>query len=106
MSEKLTLVSVLFAATFAFALLVERALEVTKALYDVLDSKFDFHRFWTKRTYATQQYIEKRLRVFDYVDASGSTVIFNRFNEMLLGPDDGYQGTVPTLCGDLVRAVW
>lgn len=106
MSEQITLVTVLFASMLAFALLVERALEVLKAAYDLIDSKLDFHRFWTARTYRTQQYIEERLRVFEYVDGKGAAAVFNRFNELLLGPNNGYHGTVPMLCGDLVRGVW
>ena len=102
----ISLITVLFATVLAFALLIERALEVLKSLYDVIDSKYDLNRFWTRRAYATQQYMEKRLRVFQYVDAANSAAVFNRFNEMLLGPGDGYKGTVPTLSGDLVRAVW
>lgn len=106
MSEKITLVTVLFASVLAFSLLIERALEVLKATYDLLDSRFDYHKFWTKRTWGLHEYIEHRLHVFTYVDTKGASAIFNRFNEMMLGPQDGYNGTVPTLCGDLVRAVY
>ena len=106
MSEQITLVTALFAAVLALSLLIERAIEVMKSAYDLLDSRNDFHKFWTRRTYRLQQYMEKRLRVFEYVDTKGATAVFNRFNEMLLGEADGYKGTVPTLCGDLVRAVY
>lgn len=106
MPEQIELISVLFLVVLAFALLIERALEVLKVVYDMLDSKFDMYRFWTRRTVATQHYIQHRLHVFEYVDVKASAAIFNRFNELLLGPGHGYTGTVPMLCGDLVRAVW
>lgn len=106
MSEHITLITVLFAAVLAFALLIERAIEVLKTVYELIDSRYDHHRFWTRRTHAIQQYMEHRLRVFEYVDAKGAAAVFNRFNDMLLGPADGYKGTVPTLCGDFVRGVY
>jgi Ca2+/Na+ antiporter len=106
MPEQIELISVLFLVVLALALLIERALEVLKAAYDIIDSKFDLYRFWTRRTRTTQQYIKNRLHVFEYVDIKSSAAIFNRFNELMLGPGNGYTGTVPMLCGDLVRAVW
>ena len=106
MAEQVTLITVLLATALACALLIERAIEVLKSGYDLIDGKFDFAKFWTRRTYGTRNYMERRLRVFEYVDPKLSASLFNRFNDMLLGPDSGYQGTVPMLSGDLVRAVW
>ncbi len=106
MAEQVTLITVVFAAVLAFALLIERAIEVLKSIYDLFDSIFNFSHFWTRRTYRIRDYMEQRLRVFEYVDAKKATAVFNRFNELLLGPDAGYQGTIPMLCGDLVRAAW
>jgi hypothetical protein len=106
MPEQIELISVLFLVVLAFALLIERALEVLKAGYDIIDSKFDICHYWTRQTRKTQKYIQDRLHVFEYVDVKSSAAIFNRFNDLLLGPGNGYTGTVPMLCGDLVRAVW
>lgn len=106
MSEELTFIAVLFTAILAFSLLIERALEVMKAAYDLLDSRNDYHKYWTRRTYRLQQYMEKELRLFEYVDTTGAAGVFKRFNEMMIGPSDGYDGRIPTLSGDLVRAVY
>jgi hypothetical protein len=100
------LITVLFAAVLAFTLLIERALEVMKAGYDLIDSYFDFAKFWTRKTRQTGKYMERQLRRFEFVDAKKSAVIFNRFHDLLLGPSAGYTGTVPMLCGDLMRAIY
>jgi hypothetical protein len=106
MVEQLTLITVLFAAVLAFALLIERAIEVLKAVYDLVDSYFDFAKYWTKKTHQTQKFMQKQLRVFEYVNPKQATSVFNRFHELMLGPSSGYQGTVPMLCGDLMRAFY
>jgi hypothetical protein len=100
------LITVMFAAVLAFTLLIERAIEVLKAGYDLLDSYLDFAKFWTRKTRQTGAYMEKQLRKFEFVDAKRSAAIFNRFHDLLLGPSAGYNGTVPMLCGDLMRAVY
>ena len=106
MTEQLTLITVLFAAILAFTLLIERAIEVLKAVFDLVDSYFDFADYWTRKTRQTQRYMQRQLRVFEYVDARRASAIFNRFHDLLLGPSAGYHGTVPMLCGDLMRAVY
>jgi hypothetical protein len=100
------LITVMFAAVLAFTLLIERALEVLKAGYDLVDSYFDFAKFWTRKTRQTGKYMEKQLRKFEFVDAKRSAAVFNRFHDLLLGPSSGYSGTVPMLCGDLMRAIY
>lgn len=104
--EVVSRVTMILALTLASALLIERLLEIVKAGVDLLDSRYDWHRFWTRRAERTQRFIERRLRVFMYVDPGQAAAFLGRFNEMLLGPADGYTGTVPMLSGDLVRAVW
>ena len=106
MSEQIMLITVMVAAVLAFTLLIERALEVLKAAYDLVDSFFDFAKIWTRKTRQTAKYMEKQLRKFEFVNARRSAAIFNRFNDLLLGPSAGYGGTVPMLCGDLMRAIY
>src|SRR5688572_33488531 len=106
MTEQLTLITVLFAAILAFTLLIERAIEVLKAAYDLIDSYFDFSKYWTKKTRQTGKYMQNQLRVFEYVNAKKTNAVFNRFHELMLGPSSGYHGTIPMLCGDLMRAVY
>lgn len=106
MIEQITLITVLFAAILAFTLLIERAIEVFKATYDLIDSYFDFAKYWTRKTRQTSQYMQKQLRVFEYVSAKKTNAVFNRFHELMLGPSSGYHGTIPMLCGDLMRAMY
>ena len=98
-------VTVRFALVLALALLIERLLEILKALYDLVDSRNDWYRFWTRRAYKVRDYAEKRLRVFEYVSPEKAAPALQRFSEMLLNGRGGSAGTVPVLSGDLVRAL-
>jgi hypothetical protein len=104
--EVVSRVTMILALTLASALLIERLLEILKAGVDLLDSRYDWHRFWTRRAEGTQRFMERRMRVFSYVDPRQAAVFLERFSDMLLAPADGYTGTVPMLSGDLVRAMW
>jgi hypothetical protein len=53
-----------------------------------------------------QKLLQKQLRVFEHVNPKRATSVFNKFHEFMLGPSSGYRGTVPMLCGDLMRAVY
>lgn len=99
-------VTVVLALILALSFVIERVLEILKALYDMVDGKYDWHRFWTRRARGTQAYIERRLRVFNYVDKSAAASLLARFDEMMLGTTAAEKPVVPVLCGDLVRAVW
>ncbi len=98
--------TVVFTLAVALALVIERILEILKAGYDLVDSRWDLYRFWTARTYHTRDYIERRLRIFQYVGEQPAAALLNRFSEMMLGPEHGHDGQVPVLAGDLVRSVW
>jgi hypothetical protein len=104
--EAITGVTVLFVLVLALAFVIERVLEIAKATYDMIDSRFDLHHFWTRRTRRTQQYIERRLRVFEYVEPKMASAFLQRFDDMILDERSGYDGTIPMLAGDLVRAAW
>lgn len=97
--------TVLFAIVLAFSLLIERALELLKCVYDLLDSRGHWHEFWTARAGVVRDRLERQLHVFDYVDPKQAARVVQRFQEMLLTPADGYDGTVPTISGDAVRAL-
>lgn len=97
--------TVLFAVVLAFSLVIERILEILKCVYDVLDSRGDWHRFWTRRAGDFQVGLERRMRVFEYVEPKRAAAALKRFQEMLLTRADGYDGTVPTISGDAVRAL-
>lgn len=97
--------TVLFALVLAFALLIERLLEIAKCVLDLADAHYDWARFWTDRAHAVRHRLEGQLKVFEYVEPERAAAVVNRFQEMLLGPSTGYAGTVPTVSGDLVRAL-
>ncbi len=102
--EALLQVSVLFALVLALSLLIERFLEMLKATYDLLDSRLDWHRFWTRMTYRLRDRLEQRMGIFEYVTPRAAAAILRRFRGMLLNEQGGYSGSVPVLAGDLVRA--
>jgi hypothetical protein len=107
--DAVTRVTVVFALVLSLSFVIERVLELLKAAFDMLDGRLDLHkRFWTNRTIRIQQYIEHRLRLFNYVDPQAAAGVLRRFDEMLLGvpEEEGKNTTVPILCGDMVRGVY
>ncbi|HET9441541.1 MAG TPA: hypothetical protein VFO52_15300 [Longimicrobiales bacterium] len=98
-----------FTLALAFALglslVVERILEMLKSLYDMLDSRLDLHRFWTHRAEDTKRVLQNKLRIFEYANPKAVARLLSKSNEVMLGPDHGYTGTIPIISGDLVRAV-
>jgi hypothetical protein len=100
-------VTVILALILMLSFVIERILELLKAGYDMADGRYNLYEFWTRKARKTQQYIEKRLRVFNYVDKAAAASLLSRFDEMMLGASaSGTKPTVPVLCGDLVRVVW
>lgn len=104
--DAITKVTVLLAMTLALAFVIERMLELLKSVYDMFDGRYNWHTFWTRRARRTQVYIERRLRLFNYVDKTAAAAILARFDEMMLGTKAGEKPVVPVLSGDLVRIVW
>jgi hypothetical protein len=98
-------VTVLFALALAMALLIERLLEILKALYDLLDSKRDWYKFWTGRARRFAENLENRLRIFEYVEPKKAAEVLRRFNDLILNEQGGYAGEVPVLSGNLVRTL-
>jgi hypothetical protein len=105
MIEGLLEATVLFTFVLGLALVIERVLEWLKTIYDMLDSRYDWYRFWTRRTHRLREFIEHRLRLFELVSPQAAKGFLHRFNEMLLQNGEDYPGTMPVLCGDLVRQV-
>ena len=103
--ETLEQAAVVFTLALALALVIERIVEICKSGYDLLDRRLDWARFWTRRTYRLRDRLETRLRGHGWIDPAGAARVLTRFDEMFLGQGAGHDGTVPILCGDLVRAV-
>lgn len=97
--------TVVFTLALALALVIERAVEIAKAAYDLFDSRGDWYRYWTRRAETLRERLESRLNALGWIDRKSAARILNRFNEMLLDEADGHDGTVPVLSGDLVRRV-
>jgi hypothetical protein len=95
--------TVLFGFVLGLALVIERILEWLKAIYDMVDSRFDWYKFWDRRTQQLRVFIEQRLRLFELVSPQAAKGFLHRFNEMLLANGVDYPGNMPVLCGDLVR---
>src|SRR5688572_16911678 len=101
--DAVTRVTVVFALALALSFVVERILEILKAAFDMYDSRKDLWKFWTRRADKLKVYIERHLRLFEYVDRGVAAATLRRFDVMLLGAREGHSGTIPILCGDLVR---
>ncbi len=98
-------VTVLLTQVLALSFLIERLLEILKAIYDLLDSRLDWYRFWTIRTYKVRNNLANKIRIVEYASEKNLTSILNKFQEKLLNETENYSGTVPVLSGDLVRTV-
>jgi hypothetical protein len=99
-------VTVLFTLALALAFLIERFLEVLVSLFHLLDSRLDWHTFWTSRAFKLRDRLEKKLKVYEYVAPQYAAKILNRFHEVILESPGRYSGTIPLIAGDLVRALW
>lgn len=104
--EVILKVTVLFTLVLALSFLIERLLELLKAIYDLLDSYQDWHRFWTRRAVKIRDRLQNRLNIFEYVKPEQAARILNRFREMILPGDGKTKTTLPVLSGDLVRYVY
>jgi hypothetical protein len=99
--------TMLFTLVFALSLVIERFLEVLKSAYDMLDSKYDWYKAWSRRAYRIRDFLERRLRIFEFVGPDQARTFIARFSEMLVVPPTGENaGAVPVISGDLVRAVY
>ncbi|HDP99858.1 MAG TPA: hypothetical protein ENN22_11835 [bacterium] len=98
-------ITVLFALALALCFLVERFMEIVKSLYDLLDSRFDWFKYWTKKTYRIRNTLENRLRIVEYAGKRNTAIVLNKFKEKLMNEAEPSEGEVPVLSGDLVRAV-
>lgn len=98
-------ITVLYTLVLALAFLVERALEILKSLYDLLDSKYDLYKYWTIRAYKTRNLLENKLGVVEFLGAKSTAKLLDRFREKLLNTSGQYPGTLPVISGDLVRAM-
>lgn len=104
MEEALTKSTLALAFALGLSLVVERILEILKTAYDMLDSRLDLHRYWTRRAETTRNVLQSRLRIFEYANPKAVARLLSRANEIMLGAEHGYTGTVPVISGDLVRA--
>lgn len=103
--EALSAMTVNFAFILALALLIERSLEIVKAVLNLLDSTRDWHKSWTRRAHWMKGLLEQRLRANEYVTPAEGAVALRRFSEILLNKQGTYAGTLPVISGDLLRSL-
>jgi hypothetical protein len=101
--DGLTRVAAFFTLALALAFVVERLLEVLKTVYDLLDSRLDWHRFWTRRAIRLRDRLVDELHVLEFANPRLIAAALGRFSEAMLGKQSGWNGTVPVISGDLVR---
>jgi hypothetical protein len=95
-----------FLAIFSLSILIERFLEIIKSIVDLLDSRLHWHVFWTARAYALKERLVRRLRIEQYMDRDKTARVLASFGKLLLGQEDDYTGTIPTISGDLIRILY
>ena len=96
----------LFALGLCLAIVIERLLELLTTVIDVVDGRLNWCDFWDRRANDTREFLERRLRVFEYVDVKEAAGLLRRFNDRLLDSTSAENGGVPVICGDLVRTLW
>jgi hypothetical protein len=72
----------------------------------MIDSRCNFYKFWTRKAYKFRDILEKKLRIFEYVEPEKAAPVLQRFSEMLLNYRDENSDTVPVLSGDLIRTLY
>ena len=98
-------VTVLFAFVLALALLIERFIEIVTSFVKLLDSRLDWHTYWTKKARKMKITLEQKMNVFEYADPESVARVLTGFRELILNEQGGYEGTIPIISGDLVRAI-
>ncbi len=96
--------AVLFVTAVLLALVIERILDLLKSLYDLLDSRYDWCRYWTKLTVKIAGLLENKLKLFEMADPRWIQRLLKMAQEFLLDRKDDHTGGTPTLSADLVRA--
>ncbi len=99
-------ITAIFTLILALSLLIERLLEIFKSIFYLLDSRLNWYKYWTRRTHKLRYRVEKKLKIFEYVEPTFVANILYRFRSILLEEQKDYAGTVPVLSGDLVRAFY
>lgn len=83
--EVVTTVSVFFTLILAFALLIERVLEVIKISVSYIELNFNAHRLWTSLACRLAKRLERRLRLFDFVDPAEAQAVLRGKKHLLYG---------------------
>ncbi|MBN1349883.1 hypothetical protein JXJ21_10770 [candidate division KSB1 bacterium] len=95
--------TVLLALVLALSYLIERILEILKASYDFIDSRLDWHEYWTRRTYGIKNYLEKKLKLFEYLKPRHTRMVLESVKDTLETDPNTAQNSMPVLSGDMVR---
>ena len=103
--EGLTHTTVIFTLVLALSFVVERLLELLKTVYDVLDSRLDWHRFWTQRAIRLRDRLVNELRILEYASPRQIATALARFSAAMLGEQSESNATVPVIAGDLARVM-
>ncbi|MDH4275261.1 MAG: hypothetical protein OEW08_09510 [Gammaproteobacteria bacterium] len=96
-------ITVFFTLLLALTLLIERILEVTKVIYDFIDGRFNFYKYWTTRTQAFKHQLIQRVEAFRHTDSAILHAIVKRFDELILNNQGTYGGSVIVISADAVR---
>src|SRR5258706_3796806 len=103
--EGLTHATAVFTLVLALSFVVERLLELLKSVYDVLDSRLDWHLFWTRRALFLRDRLVNELHILEYASPRLIASALGRFSGAMLGEQSGSNATVPVISGDLVRTM-
>ncbi len=96
----------LFTVALLLALLIERVLEIVKSILDLLDSRFDWHEFWTRRADKIAKKLQQQLRMNADGDRKMYGHLIDKAAGMLIDEDAAKRTGVPVISGDAVRAFY
>jgi hypothetical protein len=102
--EALTQSTVLFALVLALSFVVERLLEVLKTVIDLLDSRYDWHRYWTRQAHGLRERLVNELRILELAAPQLVAGALARFGTVL-GQSAGNGAATVVIAGDLVRCM-
>ena len=97
-------------ALLAFVLLlsfiVERLMEIIKALYYLLDSAFHFHSFYSNQAIKLKIKLEKILADYEFADPKLIAKALNAFKDYISDDEEDQNTTIPVVSGNLVRTMY
>lgn len=106
MIEVLEVPVVFFAMVLALSLLIERFLEMTKVLFDYLDFRMGWDRYWSRSADNLHKKLKNIVGRILKARPELQEKVLKRYRGKTLGKSGGYEGSIVIVSGDMIRVVF